>query len=79
MESDFKYANRIRVTRQLGFCLEDDNLVSNMQFGSRPGRQCISAILHKILNYNIICHTKQTAAFIENDAIGCYDKMVNNL
>jgi hypothetical protein len=77
MESDFNNANRILFTRQLGFCLGDDNLVSNMEFRSRPGKQCISAVLHKILNYDIICRTKQTAALIENDAIRYYDGMVN--
>jgi len=39
--------------------------------------QCTSAVLHKLLCYDITHHTKETAAFIENDA--CFDRVVNNL
>jgi hypothetical protein len=49
------------------------------QFGSWPGKQFISAVLHKILTYEIVCHIKETAAFIENDAVSYYDWIVNNL
>lgn len=50
-----------------------------MQFGSRPEKQCTSAVLHKLLCYNITRHTKETTACIENEAIGCFNCMVNNL
>lgn len=79
MESDFSHANRILFGRQLAFKIEDNNFVSDMQYGSRPGKKCISAILHKLLTYIIAMHKKGTAAFIENDAVGCYDQMVSNI
>ncbi len=78
MESDYNHANWILFGWQLGFHLEENNLVSDLQYVSQLCKQFISAGLHKILSYNILRHTKQTAAFIENDAIGCYDRMANN-
>ncbi len=59
--------------------MEDNNLVPDMQYGPREGRQCISAVLNQQITHDIIRHKKSTAAFIENDAVGCYDRMANNL
>jgi len=78
LESDFNHAHQILLARQLGNRLEENNLVPATQNGSHPGKLCISAVLHKVLTYNITQHKRTTAAFIENDAVGCYDHMVNN-
>jgi hypothetical protein len=78
-ESDFNQAKRIVIGRRLAHHLEDFNMISPMQDGSRPGRQCISAVLKKVMAHDYVRLTVSTAAFIENDAIGCYDRLVNNL
>jgi len=78
-ESDFNQAKRIVIGRRLMHHLEDFDMLSPMQDGSRPGRQCISAVLKKVLAHDYVRLTPTTAASIENDAIGCYDRLVNNL
>ena len=79
METDWNQGKNNVIARQLGFLLEDNKLISTMQYGSRPGRMCISVVLNKQLAHSIARLTKSSAAFIENDAIGCYDQLVNNL
>jgi hypothetical protein len=71
---------RNQVTQNyIDYRLEDQNLVPEMQYGSRPGKLCITPVLNKQLTHNIIRQTKQTAAIIENDAVGCYDRLMNPL
>jgi hypothetical protein len=75
-ESDFNQVKRIAIGRKLMHHLEDYGLFSPMQDGSCPGRQCISK---KVLAHDYVRLMATTAAFIENDTIGCYDRLVNNL
>ncbi len=59
--------------------MADTKMISTMQYGSVTGKQCRSAVLKKVLSHDHVQITKSTASFIENDAIGCYNRLVNNL
>lgn len=78
-ESDYNQSNRLLIGRPLLHKLEDNNLLPDVQYGSRPSRQCHSAILNKVLTYEIHRYQKRTLAYIENDAVGCYDRIINPL
>ncbi len=77
-ESDLNHAKRISIGRKVSHFLEDQKMLTEMQYGSRPGKRCISAVLKKVLQHDHIRLQKQTAAFVENDATGCYDRLMNN-
>lgn len=79
IESDYNQSQRILLARRLTHRMEDVNIVPEMQYGSRPGKLCISPVLNKQLTHDIIRQTRQTVAVIENDATGCYDRLMNPL
>jgi hypothetical protein len=78
-ESDLNHAKRVLIGRRLMHFLEDKKMLPEMQFGSRPRKGYPSAVLRKVLSHDYVCLLKQTEAFVENDAVGCYDRLVNNL
>jgi len=59
--------------------LEDASHLPTMQYGSRPAKLCISAVLSKQLQFEIQRYKRHPIAYIENDATGCYDRIVNPL
>jgi hypothetical protein len=78
-ESDFNQSNRLAVGRLVMHHLEDTMRIPKMQHGSRPAKLCISAVLNKQLQFEIRRYQKKPIAYIENDATGCYDRIVNPL
>jgi len=79
LESDYNQSQRILLARRVSHHMEDKGIMPKMQHGSRPSKMCISPVLNKVLSFDLVRQTKVTGAFIENDAIGCYDRMVNSV
>jgi len=78
-ESNFNQSNRLTIGRPLQSLMETINLAPDMQHGSRASKLCHSAVLNKQLTFEIHKYTKQPIAYIENDAVGCYDRIMNPL
>jgi hypothetical protein len=78
-ESDFNQSNRLLIGRPILHKLEDQQDIPDIQHGSRPSRMCHSAVLNKVLTYEVHHYKKQSLAYIENDAVGCYDRIINPL
>jgi hypothetical protein len=76
-ESDLNHAKHILIGHKVAHLLEDRSMLSGMQFGSWPGRRCISAVLKKVLQHDHTRILRQTAAFVENDAVSCYNRLIN--
>jgi len=76
VESDFNQSLRILLARPMGHFLEDRQEYPEMQYGSRDGQMSISAVLNKVLSFDIARMLKVTMVSEENDAIGCYDRVM---
>ena len=79
VESDLNQSLGMLFARPMGHFLEDTNAYSEMQYGSRDGQMTISAVLNKVLTFDIVRMQKVTMATEENDAIGYATKSVSVL
>jgi len=78
-ESDFNQSNRLLLGRPIMYALEVCQVLPDIQYGSQASRTCHTAVLNKVLTYEIHRYRKQPFAYIENDAMGCYDHIINPL
>jgi hypothetical protein len=78
-ESDFNQSNRLLIGRPLLHHLEDTQELPSIQYGSRPSKMCLTPVLNKVLTYEIHRYNKRPLAYIENDTVGCYDRIINPL
>jgi len=78
-ESDFNQCNRLAIGRPLQHLVEKLELAPDMQHGSRASKLCQSAVLNKQLTFEIHRYQKHPLVYIENDAVGCYDRIINPL
>lgn len=58
---------------------EKNTLITDEQYGGRNRRQAQSAVINKILYYNLSRQMHMTSAFIDIDARACYDRIVTSL
>ena len=59
--------------------IESHNLLTDDQYGGRKGRQAQSAVLNKLLYFNLQHQLVQPAVFIDKDARNCFDRFIPNL
>jgi len=79
VETDFNQSLGMLLARPLGHFMEDTNEYPDMQYGSRDGQMTLSAVLNNVLTFDIVRLTKSVMATEENDAVGCYDRIVQQM
>ena len=74
-EADYNFVLRIIWGRRLVWNAQKYGTYMPAQ-RAQPGNLCIAAALNKVLSYDLMRQTKKLAASFDNDAKGCYDKIV---
>ena len=59
--------------------VEKTGELEDSQMGGRINRMAISTILRKILQYDSMRIGKQSGATLDNDAVGCFDRIIPSL
>ena len=75
LEADFNWVLRLIWGKRLFQRASASNFLMNAQ-QAKPGNQSITAALNKVLAYDILRVTKRQGGSFDNDAEGCYDRIV---
>lgn len=74
-EADYNGLLGIQFNRTILYRAEQSHLLNDSQWGSRPQRQTIDALILKELTYDLANLTRTSLATFDNDAQGCYDRV----
>jgi hypothetical protein len=74
-EADYNFTLKLLWGKRLVQQGEDNQCFGHQQF-ARPGHQCIDAVHKKTLTYDIARILATNLAVLDNDATGCYDRII---
>jgi hypothetical protein len=79
LEADLNQVLRIAFARNIT-CLAKDHegIISEHQYG-RAHKKCITPVLNKFLTIQILIQKKVEGIVFENDAKGCYDRIISGI
>ena len=75
LEADYNFVLKLVWGNRLLRRAQENRLISSAQH-AHPGHMAQSAVLSKVLSYDLIRLARKIAASMDNDAAGCYDKIV---
>jgi hypothetical protein len=78
-EADYNLFLKILFGRRMVSNAERYNALNDQQHGSRPRRMTMDALFLSRLEKDLIRQTKTNAAHMDNDATGCYDRIIVSL
>jgi hypothetical protein len=78
-EADYNLFLKILFGKRLVRNGERSNALNDQQQGSRPRRMTTDALFLSRLEKDLIRQTKSNSAHMDNDATGCYDRIITSL
>ena len=79
VEADLNFVLKRIWGYRLSRAAEREEVLEDSQMGGRIRRMSISAVLRKILQYDSLRLAKKSGAVLDNDAIGCFDRIIPSL
>jgi ribonuclease HI len=78
-EADFNFALKLVWGKRLIRNAEFYKILGTSNHGSRPGRQCVDALMEKMLVYEFARLSRTSLVTVDNDAKSCYDRIIKSL
>ena len=79
VEAELQFFTKVIFARRMMCNAEKHRGITDDQYGGRKQRQATSIILNKNLYYDIAKQTLTTAAYMDDDAKACYDRVIPQL
>jgi hypothetical protein len=79
LEADLNQVLRIAFTRNITRLAKDHEvIISEYQYG-RAHKTCMTPVINKLLKIQILIQKKVEGIVLDNDAKGCYDKIISGI
>jgi hypothetical protein len=79
LEADLNQVLRITFARNIGrLAKEHEGIISKHQYG-RAHKTCMTPVLNKLLTVQLIIQKKIEGIVFDNDAQGCYDRIISGI
>ena len=79
LEFDLNLVYRIIWSSKLTHYAEEARAITDEAYEARPGRRVISAVLNKVIFYDLFRKMRKSGATFDNDAVGCFDHIIPEL
>ena len=79
IEAEVQFLAKLFYCKKLMDNAEKHDMITKQQHGGRKNKQAQTAVINKLLYYNIAHQQLLNAAFIDDDARNCYDRIITAL
>ena len=79
VEAELQFISKITYAQRMMSKAEKEKILTDEQYGGRKQRQALSVVINKLLYYAITTQQLTRAAFMDDDARACYDRIIPHL
>ena len=76
VEAELQFFSKLIYVKKMMSEVERLNLITEEQYGGRSRRQALMVVVNKIMYYSITNQTLIPAAYMDDDARACYDRII---